>query len=91
MRTVFTADEITSAIRRGPNCYAAKGAYGIWGFYAISQLCFIKEKAETPILMRWCDDGENERLDIMERLGIIVCISISTPDGVYAITKKLVS
>ena len=89
MRRQFTADEITSATRRGPTVYAARDADGVWGYFAADRVCFIKEKADILVLMRWCNDAECERLEILERLGFIICVPMSTPYGVYGITKRI--
>lgn len=91
MRRQFTAQEITAAIRPRSCAYAARSSDGVWAFYAIEGVCFIKEKAEACALMRWCDDSESLMLDMLELTGKIVCIPISTPHGVLAITKRLVS
>jgi hypothetical protein len=91
MKRQFSAHEITTAIRRGADLYAAKDTHGDWGMYEVRRVCFIKEKASVPNLIRYCSDVEVERLNTMERFGLITCIPVSTSSGIFAITKRLVS
>lgn len=91
MRKPYSAHEITCAIRPGEGVYVGKGHDGVWVMYAATGVCFIKEKIDACALMRWCSEGESHALDILELSGKIVCIPMSTPDGVCAISKRLVS
>lgn len=89
MSRQITTREITSAIRPHDDIYVGRTADGIWALYAIKGICFIKERVEACELVRWCNNSESDLLDILELSGKIACIPMSTPDGVCAITHRL--
>lgn len=85
----LTTSQITSVIRPHDDIYVGRTADGIWALYAVKNICLVEGRIGACALVRWCSESESDLLDILELSGKIACIPMQGPNGVYAITQRL--